>query len=91
MSAIKFDWDYLIGPEVASETDCLSILKMLRCCMGPQWIVYVQSLILEVQRISKKHNTVDMLSRVQFGLELDDEEVPKDFFASDYTCRVGMI
>ena len=35
VSAIKSDQDYLIGAEVVIETDYLSILGMMRCCMIP--------------------------------------------------------
>ena len=47
--AIKSDRDYLIGSEVVIETDCLSILKMMRCFTIPdvamlRWIAYVKSL-----------------------------------------------
>ena len=99
MSAIKSDRDYLIGAEVVIETDCLPILRMMRCCTIPdvamlRWIAYV-SLNPEVQHISGKDNAVaDMLSRAWFGddiTELDNEEVSEDYFTSEHICRVNVI
>ena len=100
MSAIKSDWDYLIGAEVVIKTDCLPILRMMQFCTIPdvvmlRWIAYVKSLNPDVRHISGKDNAVaDMLSRALFGDDItdsDNEEVSEDYFASEHICRVNVI
>ena len=96
---IKSYRDYLIGAEVVIETDCLPILRMMRCCMIPdvamlRWVAYIKSLNSEVRHISGKDNAVaDMLSRARFGddtTDSDNEEVSEDYFASEHICRVNV-
>jgi hypothetical protein len=100
VSAIKSDRDYLIGAEVVIETDCLPILGMMRCCSVAdvamlRWIAYVKSLNPEIEHISGKANAVaDMLSRARYNDDVsdsDNEDVPQDFFTSEFTCRVDAI
>ena len=99
VSAIKSDREYLMGAQVVTETDCLSIVRMMRCCTildvaMLRWIAYVKSL-KNVRHISRKDNVVaDMLSRARFKDDIvksDNEEVPGDYFTSEHICRVNVI
>jgi hypothetical protein len=60
-----------------------------------RWIAYVKSLNPEIEHILGKANAVaDMLSRARYNDDVsdsDNEDVPQDFFTSEFTCRVDAI
>jgi hypothetical protein len=73
---------------------------MMRCCSVAdvailRWIAYVKSLNREIQHISGKAVAIiDMLSKARYNDDVsnsDNEEVPEDFFTSEFTCRVDAI
>ena len=60
-----------------------------------RWIAYVKSLNPDIRHIYEKDTTVaDMLSGARFGddiAEFENEEVSKNYFASEHICRVNVI